>query len=906
MNAASLMNARWRAAVALGKILLPFGNCGRSLRIPIASEATKPGIWNQKRRRERRGTPGKRLIATSMKHLIGRWWEEGILQGRQHLMNWGLGGERSELGLVGGRSTVSREEESPHLFGAVVVAGVGDVGMAGVGSFSPFSSLYLRRQSSSVGLAFVFRSSLPLPRFLDASYRVVVVEDALGVPSLVGSDFSAICGGKIMRCLCSRQQVKMDGGVSESMTSRDSSVGDHPSHTDEADQRVDVGNIEEAESSLREGGCLNYEEARALLGRMEYNRGNIEAALRVFDGIDVAAIVPKMKLSISRRAELHKIRSRRHYSMPPMSMHAVSLLFEAIFLKAKSLQHLQKFREAAQLCSTMLDAVESALPEGLPENFGADCKLLEMLNRAVELLPELWKLAGFSEEAISSYRRALHTTWNLGADTIAKLQKEFAIFLLYGGCDASPPNLHSQMDASFIPKNNIEEAVLLLMILLRKFSLRRVQWDPSIVDHLMFALSVSGELNALARQVEELLPGVMDRKQRYYTLALCYLSEGDDMIALNFLKKILSAREDPNCLKALLLASKICGENNVHAEEGVQFARRALANLDSGCELTGSVANLLLGISLSTHARSSASDSERIARQYEALTALEKADKIKQNDYKVVYYLSLENADQRKLDPALCYAKLSVKLEAGSNAKSWILLAQILSAQKCYLDAETVINVALDQTYKWGHGELLRTKARIQIAQGQLNNAIGTYTQLLAVLQLRNKSIGFGMKLLKGRNGKKDTNLELETWYDLANVYTSMAQWNDTEICLSKLKSISPFSALSWHATGQLYEAKGLHREALAAYRNAIEAQPTHVPSLVSTAIVLRRLGDQSVSITKGFLTDALRLDRTNYAAWFNLGGLYLSEGSRSAIEAAECFRASALLEESAPVEAFR
>lgn len=407
--------------------------------------------------------------------------------------------------------------------------------------------------------------------------------------------------------------------------------------------------------------------------------------------------------------------------------------------------------EAAQLCGTLLDTVEAALPRGLPENFGVDCKLHDTLSRAVELLPELWKLAGFSQEAVSSYRRALLTHWNLSAETVARIQKEFAIFLLHGGCYANPPNLRSQMDASFIPRNNFEEAVLLLMILLRKFALNKIEWDPTIVDHLAFALSVCGELKALARQLEELPPRAMERKERHYRLALCYLGEGDDMVALNLLKKILSAREDPNCLKSLLLASKICGEDSAHAEEGVHFARRALANLGDGCDTIGSVANLLLGISLSTHSRSSVSDSQRLAWQCESLAALEKADQIMPKDYKVIYHLSLENAEQRKLDAALYYAKLLLKLEAGSNIKSWVLLARILSAKKCYLDAVDIVDAALEQSGMWGQGELLQTKARIQMAQGKLKNAVESYTQLLAILQLRSKAAGSGTNLVMVR-----------------------------------------------------------------------------------------------------------------------------------------------------------
>jgi len=83
------------------------------------------------------------------------------------------------------------------------------------------------------------------------------------------------------------------------------------------------------------------------------------------------------------------------------------------------------------------------------------------------------------------------------------------------------------MDGSFTPGNNVEEAILLVTILLRKIALERVKWDLSIIDHLTFALSVSGQLDALANQIEELLPAVMGRKERYNTLALCYLGHGD-------------------------------------------------------------------------------------------------------------------------------------------------------------------------------------------------------------------------------------------------------------------------------------------------------------------------------------------------------------------------------------------
>ena len=85
-----------------------------------------------------------------------------------------------------------------------------------------------------------------------------------------------------------------------------------------------------------------------------------------------------------------------------------------------------------------------------------------------------------------------------------------------------------------------------------------------------------------------------------------------------------------------------------------------------------------------------------------------------------------------------------------------------------------------------------------------------------------------------------------------------------------------------------------------------MEIDPTHVPSLISTAVILRELGSQSYPVVRSFLMNAIRLDRMNHSAWYNLGLLYKAMSTTSAsLEAAECFAAATFLEESAPVEPF-
>lgn len=84
------------------------------------------------------------------------------------------------------------------------------------------------------------------------------------------------------------------------------------------------------------------QEARAVLGRYEYQKGNVESALQVFEGIDISAAAPKIKISISEI-----IKPQRHsnfYAAPPFSINTVGLLLEAAYLKSKSLQNFGRYK----------------------------------------------------------------------------------------------------------------------------------------------------------------------------------------------------------------------------------------------------------------------------------------------------------------------------------------------------------------------------------------------------------------------------------------------------------------------------------------------------------------------------------------------------------------------------------
>ncbi|PKU63492.1 hypothetical protein MA16_Dca019301 [Dendrobium catenatum] len=153
------------------------------------------------------------------------------------------------------------------------------------------------------------------------------------------------------------------------------------------------------------------------------------------------------------------------------------------------------------------------------------------------------------------------------------IQKRFAVLLLYGGVEAGPPCLAAQTDGS---KNNLEEAILLLMILLKKWYLGQIQWDTSLMDHFTFALSQCKQTIILSRHIEEVLPGMYPRRDRWYTLSLCLCEAGHDEEALNLLRKVLHKHENPGDLRALLFAAKICSKDCLLASEGIYYSQNRM------------------------------------------------------------------------------------------------------------------------------------------------------------------------------------------------------------------------------------------------------------------------------------------------------------------------------------------
>jgi tetratricopeptide (TPR) repeat protein len=275
-----------------------------------------------------------------------------------------------------------------------------------------------------------------------------------------------------------------------------------------------------------------------------------------------------------------------------------------------------------------------------------------------------------------------------------------------------------------------------------KVACGEIKRDEEIMDHLTYALSIVGQFELLAEHVEQALPGIYNRAERWYLLALCYSAAGQNEAALNLLKKVSGCSESKNKphIPSFLLGAKLCSQDSKHAHEGINFARKVLDLADHQNQHFIGQAHMLLGVCHGNAARISLSDSERVLLHKESLNSLNNAALNRKEDPEVMYNLGLENMLQRNLGAAFENAIVCTEMMAGNSVKGWKLLALVVSAEQRFRDAQTVVEIALDEAGRIDQFELLRLKAILQIAQEQPKQAIETYRILLSLIQAQRDS----------------------------------------------------------------------------------------------------------------------------------------------------------------------
>lgn len=110
-------------------------------------------------------------------------------------------------------------------------------------------------------------------------------------------------------------------------------------------------------------------------------------------------------------------------------------------------------------------------------------------------------------------------------------------------------------------------------------------------------------------------------------------------------------------------------------------------------------------------------------------------------------------------------------------------------------------------------------------------------------------------------------------------------------------------TARLFSSSGVIKEKQGRINEGLAAYINALLLEPKYVPCKILISTLLTKMGEKMLPVARTLLSDSLRLEPTNYLAWYHLAMVHKAAGRLS--DAMDCFQAASMLEESEPVESF-
>ncbi|XP_071996405.1 tetratricopeptide repeat protein 7A isoform X2 [Engystomops pustulosus] len=525
------------------------------------------------------------------------------------------------------------------------------------------------------------------------------------------------------------------------------------------------------------------------------------------------------------------------------------------------------------------------------------------------------------------------------------------------------PQIHSG-DNLYCPQDNIEEALLLLLIsesmANRDAVISRapdqkedravsLQNASAVYDLLTITMARRGQYAMLTECLERAMKFAFGEFHLWYQLALSMISCGKFAYAVSVLKECCKMR--PTDPTVLLLAAKVCIGPLHWLEEGEQFAKQVT---EMGEEAGESLAKgyLALGLVYSLQATDASQKSSQDDWSKKALQALQRAHQIDPEDPQIILYLSLQLGFVRQISDAIEQLQEALKLQ-GDDLHCLHLLALLLSAQKQYKHAIDVINMALTDYPE--NFSILFTKTKLEWIHEGPEEALITCRHMLYLWQklynssqlsesekessladvpLTRKHSGLHLAVPDAHdpeNGSQRASsiaasrmeqamseitmhssaqkqgpmqqwVTLEQiWLQAAELFMEQQHMKEAGFCIQEAASLFPTSHTVLYMRGKLAEMKGCLEEAKQIYNEALTVNPDGVKIMHSLGRVLNRLGRNALA--EKYLRDAVQIQSTSHEAWKGLGDVLQDQGKHEA--AVECFVSALDLESSSPVTPF-
>ncbi|KAM8785650.1 tetratricopeptide repeat protein 7A isoform 1-T1 [Rhynchonycteris naso] len=525
------------------------------------------------------------------------------------------------------------------------------------------------------------------------------------------------------------------------------------------------------------------------------------------------------------------------------------------------------------------------------------------------------------------------------------------------------PHLY-EGDNLYCPKDNIEEALLLLLIsesmATRDVVLSRApeQEDDravslrnaaAIYDLLSITLGRRGQYVMLSECLERAMKFACGEFHLWYQVALSMVACGKSAYAVSLLRECVKLR--PSDPTVPLMAAKVCIGSLHWLEEAECFAMMVI-NLGEEAGEFLSKGYLALGLTYSLQATDATLKSKQDELHRKALQTLERAQQLAPGDPQVILYVSLQLALVRQISSAMEQLQEALKL-CRDDANALHLLALLFSAQKHYQHALDVINMAITEYPE--NFNLLFTKVKLEQVLKGPEEALVTCRQMLRLWQTlynfsqlggleKDGSLGDGLTLKKqsgmhltlpdahdADSGSRRassiaasrleeamseltrpssvlkqgpmqlwTTLE-QIWLQAAELFMEQQHLKEAGFCIQEAAGLFPTSHSVLYMRGRLAEMKGSLEEAKQLYKEALTVNPDGVRIMHSLGLMLSRLGHKCLA--QKVLRDAVERQSTCHEAWQGLGEVLQAQGqSRAAVD---CFLTALELESSSPVLPF-
>uniref|UniRef100_A0A8C9IHN9 Tetratricopeptide repeat protein 7A n=1 Tax=Piliocolobus tephrosceles TaxID=591936 RepID=A0A8C9IHN9_9PRIM len=525
------------------------------------------------------------------------------------------------------------------------------------------------------------------------------------------------------------------------------------------------------------------------------------------------------------------------------------------------------------------------------------------------------------------------------------------------------PHLY-EGDNLYCPKDNIEEALLLLLIsesmATRDVVLSRVpeqeedravslQNAAAVYDLLSITLGRRGQYVMLSECLERAMKFAFGEFHLWYQLALSMVACGKSAYAVSLLRECVKLR--PSDPTVPLMAAKVCIGSLHWLEEAEHFAMMVISLGEEAGEFLPK-GYLALGLTYSLQATDATLKSKQDELHRKALQTLERAQQLAPGDPQVILYVSLQLALIRQISSAIEQLQEALKV-CKDDAHALHLLALLFSAQKHHQHALDVVNMAITE-----HPEnfnLMFTKVKLEQALKGPQEALVTCRQMLRLWQTlysfsqlggleKDGSLGEGLTMKKqsgmhltlpdahdADSGSwrassiaasrleeamseltmpssvlKQGPIQLWTtleqiWLQAAELFMEQQHLKEAGFCIQEAAGLFPTSHSVLYMRGRLAEVKGSLEEAKQLYKEALTVNPDGVHIMHSLGLMLSRLGHKSLA--QKVLRDAVERQSTCHEAWQGLGEVLQAQGQNEA--AVDCFLTALELEASSPVLPF-